>query len=96
MNSSAIKNKVCPCCGQEVLTPNEFTGLVVPTAYRLLLFKLFRVMPNTVPHEMLGQKSTVWVAVSRLNSALSDYGSAYKIEVDHGQGYYLNRKVRRQ
>lgn len=94
MNSSAIKNKICPCCGQDIVIPNEFTALSVPAVSRLWLFKLYRVMPRTVAYEAFGVKSraTLSVWASRTNEILRDTGSEYRIENESGVGYYMNTK----
>ena len=96
MNSSKFKNKICACCGQDIVIPNEFTSLDVPTVSRLILFKLVRAMPNTVAHEMLSDnRPSLHVQICRLNAALRDIGSCYVIENEMRQGYYLNTKRRK-
>lgn len=97
MNSSEIKNRICPCCGQDVVVPNEFTALNVPAIARLWLFRLYRVMPDTVVYEAFGVKSraTLRVWACRTNEMLRDIGSEYRVENESGVGYYLNSKRRK-
>lgn len=97
MNSSEIKNRICPCCGQDIVVPNEFTSLNVPAISRLWLFKLYRVMPHTVPYEAfaVNSRATLCVWASRTNVMLRDIGSEYRVENESGVGYYLNWKRRR-
>lgn len=97
-NSKKISGKICPCCGQDILVPNEITSVALKASYRLILYKLYRAMPETVSREMLAPHSSsasLRCVISRIREALRDEGSEYTIEADYNVGFYLNYKRRK-
>jgi DNA-binding response OmpR family regulator len=95
-NSREHKNKICACCGQDIVIPNEFTSMNVKSSARLVLFQLFRAMPDTIRYEQFSSaRESLWVTISRLREALEDQGSPYTIKVDRGIGYHLIHKAQR-
>lgn len=84
--------KICPCCGQDIVIPNELTALKVQPKYAKVLFTLYRAMPDTVRSEKLAASiGHARMIVCRLRECLEDIGSEFSIETDRpNRGYYLN------
>lgn len=88
---------ICPCCGQDILIPNELTSIGLRDAPLRVLFTLYRARPNLVAYTgfQVGEVG-LKTYVSMIREALRDTGSNWYIENTHGQGYKLLERKQKQ
>lgn len=95
MNSDS--KPICPCCGQDIVIPNELTSIGLRRGPLRVLFALYRSKPYLIPYDRFAiSANAVKVYVSYIREALQDIGSDYYVETVSGQGYALKKREHKQ
>jgi hypothetical protein len=85
--------KLCPCCGQDIVIPNDLLTINTTPTVRGFLFKLYRASPNVVPYEAFGKykRVSIHVLVARAREAIKDVGAPYQINTMPAEGLSLTQ-----